>query len=131
MGTRPLVLVVEDDEDIYELFSEFLAACGYDVEGASDGVDAVARARRLRPALIVLDMVLPGLSGLEVARALRTFPETRRIPILGLTGLVRRDALDQALRAGCDVLLQKPCPLDRLEEEVRRLLEDRTAPACL
>ena len=130
MACSRLVLVVEDDEDIYELLSDFLAALGYSVAGAGDGRQALLLAHRLKPALVILDMVLPEMSGAEVARALRSDDETRRIPILALTGMVRRDG-SADFTSGCDALLAKPCSLDRLEEEVRRLIEGASAPASL
>jgi two-component system cell cycle response regulator DivK len=117
------ILIVEDDVDSYELYSDFLASCGYSVSGADNGVAAVEAARRLRPALIVMDAILPGRSGFEAARLLKADPHTSDIPILAITGLVQRRFLDEARGAGCDGVLAKPFPLDALAAEVARLLD--------
>ncbi|HZS41950.1 MAG TPA: response regulator [Polyangia bacterium] len=116
------ILIVEDDIDSYELYSDFLASCGYSVSGADNGVAAVEAALRSRPALIVMDAVLPGRSGFEAARLLKSDPRTGHIPILAITGLVQRRFLDEARAAGCDGVLGKPFPLDALAAEVQRLL---------
>lgn len=120
-----LVLVVEDSEDAYEVYSELLASIGFSVEGASDGEEAIARTRVLQPDLVLLDLALPRLNGLEVARRLKSDPSTRAIPILAVSGLVRRRLPEVAERAGCDSFLTKPCTLARLEAEARRLVAPR------
>jgi CheY-like chemotaxis protein len=117
------ILIVEDDADSYELYSDFLASCGYSLFGADNGVAAVEAAIRLQPALIVMDAILPGRSGFEAARLLKSDPRTRDIPILAITGLVQRRFLDEARVAGCDGVLAKPFPLDALAAEVARLLD--------
>jgi len=122
MRDFPLVLIVEDDEDTYELYSEFLAAAGFSVIGAGDGDEAVSAALRHLPDLIVMDVALPGRSGFEVSRLLKTDPRSQSIAILVLTGLVQSRFADLARQAGCDAFLTKPCPLDRMLTEVRRLL---------
>ncbi len=114
----PLVLVVEDSEDAYELFSDALAYGGYAVSGAGDGPEAIACARRLLPDLIVLDLGLPGISGCDVALTLKADPLTRQIPILAVTGYVGTDAARRALAAGCEGVISKPCHLDVLLAEV-------------
>jgi two-component system, cell cycle response regulator DivK len=119
------ILIVEDDVDSYELYSEFLASRGYSVSGADDGVAAVEAALDRRPALIVMDAVLPGRSGLEAARLLKADPRTRDIPILAITGLVQQRVLDEARAAGCDGVLAKPFALDALATEIDRLLAAR------
>ena len=116
------ILIVEDDADSYELYSDFLAACGYSVSGADNGVSAIEAARRIHPALIVMDAVLPRRSGFDAARLRKADPLTRDIPILAITGLVQRRFLDEARAAGCDGVLAKPFRLDSLASEVTRLL---------
>jgi CheY-like chemotaxis protein len=124
-----LVLVAEDNEEAYELYSEYLASVGFAVEGSSDGIEALERAAELRPDLVLLDLSLPRLNGIEVARRLRLDPRTRAIPILAVSGLWRRRLPEVARRAGCDAFLAKPCTLAQLEAEARRLLDaDPSAP---
>jgi two-component system, cell cycle response regulator DivK len=118
----PLVLVVEDFEELYELYSDFLAGAGYAVEGTDNGVEALEVARRRLPNLILMDLGLPKLNGWEAIRRLKADEETRGIPIIALTGHVQRRFADLARQAGADVVLLKPCPLNQLLGEIERLL---------
>jgi CheY-like chemotaxis protein len=122
MRDRPLILVVEDDVDSYELYSDFLASAGYAVVGAGNGIEAVSCAKSSLPDLIVMDLALPGQNGLEAARRIRADERMRRVPIIALSGLVLDDYIEAARLAGCDLFLNKPCPLKWLLAEVRRLL---------
>jgi two-component system, cell cycle response regulator DivK len=127
-GTLPLLLVVEDFEELYELYSDFLAGAGYAVEGSGNGVEAVEEAQRLVPNLILMDLGLPRMNGWEAIQLLKSREETRHIPIIALTGHVQRRFADLARQAGADVVLLKPCPLNQLLGEIERLLGHR-APA--
>jgi two-component system phosphate regulon response regulator PhoB len=102
------VLVVDDEPDIVALVAYHLAKSGYSVSTATSGPDGLALARRDKPSLIVLDLMLPGLSGLEVMEELRADPATARIAVLMLTA--RREESDriQGLTVGADDYLTKP-----------------------
>src|SRR4051794_22564565 len=130
MRRTPIILVVEDDEDTYELYSEFLASAGYSVMGANNGVEAVESARQHRPDLIIMDVALPGRNGFEAARLLKSDVRTRDIAILCLTGLVQSRFVDLAREVGCDAFLTKPAPLALIGAEIERLLRLR-APAAV
>ncbi len=128
----PLVLVVEDFEDLYELYSDFLASAGYAVQGTNNGAEAIIEAQRTQPDLILMDLALPRMSGWEAIERIKSDPDTRHIPIIALTGHVRRRYSDLARHAGADLVLWKPCPLNQLAAEIERLLERTTlthAPA--
>jgi two-component system, OmpR family, phosphate regulon response regulator PhoB len=102
------VLVVDDEPDIVALVAYHLAKAGYRVATASSGTDALESARRERPSLIVLDLMLPGMSGYEVLEQLRANEATRDVAVLMLTA--RRDESDriQGLSLGADDYLTKP-----------------------
>jgi CheY-like chemotaxis protein len=117
---KPLVLVVEDLEETYELVADLLAEAGFEVVGASNGIDAVDTAVRLLPDAIVMDLSLPLMGGCEAARLLKSDERTREIPILALTG--HHNFLETARAAGCDAFLTKPCPAPKLLEAIRRHL---------
>jgi CheY-like chemotaxis protein len=118
---EPLILLVEDDEDSYNLYSDCLAMSGFSVIGASDGNEAIEIAIRLEPDLVIMDLGLPILDGCEATRRLRTNPRTRATPVLALTGFVQPYYIELARQAGCDAFLGKPCPVERLLYEARRL----------
>ncbi len=121
-GALPLLLVVEDLEDLYELYSDFLAGAGYAVAGSSSGEQAIEDARRLVPDLIIMDLGLPRMNGWEAIQQLKSEPATCHIPVLALTGHVQRRFGELARQAGADCLLLKPCPLRQLLDEIERLL---------
>jgi CheY-like chemotaxis protein len=121
-ATEPTILLVDDDEETYNLYSDFLASSGFAVVGANDGEEAVRVAQRQQPSLVIMDLGLPLLDGCEATRMLRSDPRTRHIPILAMTGYVQRHFIELARQAGCDAFLCKPCPLDRLLAEARRLI---------
>ncbi len=125
MKNAPKILVVEDDEDTYELYSEILASAGYSVIGANNGIEAVTSALKLQPQLIVMDVALPGRNGLEAAKLLKSDRRSRHIPILALSGLVQSCFVDLARNVGCDAFLTKPCPVSKMLSEVERLLRER------
>jgi two-component system KDP operon response regulator KdpE len=126
------VLVVDDEEQIRRAVGRALTARGYEVEGAADGEQALALARTFQPDLIVLDLNLPALDGLSVARQVRTWSA---VPILVLS--VREDESDKvaALDLGADDYLTKPFGTDELMARVRALLrraggQGQPAPAA-
>jgi CheY-like chemotaxis protein len=83
---------------------------------------------RVIPDIVVMDLEMPGLSGCDVARALRAVAATRHIPLIASTGHSHPAQLDEAQRAGFDAILTKPCEPDTLVFEIRRLLAARPAP---
>jgi two-component system, cell cycle response regulator DivK len=121
--TLPLLLVVEDFEELYELYSDFLAGAGYAVEGSSNGVEAVEEARRSLPDLILMDLALPRMNGWEAIQLLKSDEATRHIPIIALTGHVQKRFADMARQAGADAVLFKPCPLTQLLAEIELHLD--------
>ena len=116
------VLVVDDEPDIVALVAYHLAKEGYRVSTAASGTDALRMAQHDLPALIVLDLMLPGLTGFEVAAALRAEPSTRDIAVLMLTA--RRDEADrvEGLSLGADDYLTKPFSPRELVLRVRNIL---------
>jgi two-component system phosphate regulon response regulator PhoB len=123
------VLVVDDEADIVALVAYHLAKAGYRVSTARNGSDALTAARHERPALVVLDVMLPGLSGYEVLEQLRANDATRDIAVLMLTA--RREESDRigGLTRGADDYLTKPFSPQELVLRVAAILRRLNAPA--
>ena len=118
----PLVLVVEDDPETRRLYALTLAANGFDIEEAHNGFQALDKATAIGPDLILSDIAVPGLDGIELCRRLRADPRTAAIPILAVTGHDDRHYPDRARAAGADRVLIKPFAAETLVAEARRLL---------
>lgn len=117
------ILLVEDDELNREMLARRLTRVEFEVLCASDGEEAIALAVRERPALILLDMSLPCIDGYAAARQLKALPETRHIPIIGLSAHAMRGDREKALEAGCDEYETKPIQFDRLQALIRAALD--------
>jgi two-component system, cell cycle response regulator DivK len=124
---KPIVLAVDDNIDNLTLLEYQLAAvssCA--VVTATTGASAIHLAQHHLPDIILLDILLPDLDGMEVAKRLREMPETARIPIIALTALARVEERDRILGAGCNDYLSKPYDLDDLEAIVTRHLAQKS-----
>ena len=118
----PLVLVVEDDPATRHFYTEVLARDGFATEQAHNGHQALEKAFATGPDLILTDIAVPGMDGIELCRALRADERTRAVPVLAVTGYGDRHYPDRARGAGADVVLIKPCDPETLVREARRLL---------
>ena len=102
------VLVVEDNALNLKLFSAMLTSLGHQVLEATDGTTGLAMAQQLRPDLIIMDIQLPGLTGLEVTQSLKADEATRKIPIIATTAFAMRGDDERILSFGCDAYMAKP-----------------------
>jgi CheY-like chemotaxis protein len=119
----PKILYVEDNEDNVYMLRRRLAKHDYEMIVAEDGEKGVAAALRENPALILMDLSLPVLSGWDAARRLKSAEVTRGIPIIALSAHALEGERDKALAAGCDDFETKPVDLARLLEKMQRLLD--------
>src|SRR5688500_3215743 len=119
------VLIVDDSWDAREMYALWFRSRGYDVLTARDGQLGVEVATRVKPDVIVMDLAMPGMSGVDAARRLKSDPRTRKTPIILLTGHGLRAIQEGALEMGIDVFLMKPCLPEDLENHVRQLIEAR------
>jgi DNA-binding response OmpR family regulator len=116
------ILVVEDDRDIADLIAHALAKAGYDADRVASGPDALASARAAAPDAIILDLMLPGLDGFDVCRALRADDGTASIPIIMLTARGEESDRVAGLELGADDYVTKPFSAKELVARVRALL---------
>lgn len=119
--SRPSVLIVDDHEDTREMYAWCMRASGWHVAVVTDGEAAVRAASTFKPDVIVMDLRLPLLGGVEAIRYLRGSPSTESIPIVACTGLGRAHEAE-ARAAGCDEFVEKPCPPDELCALLERLV---------
>jgi DNA-binding response OmpR family regulator len=117
-----LILVADDDEDILALVSLRLRRLGYRVAEARDGEEALAEVARERPALVILDLMMPRVDGYGVIRRLRADPETASLPVVVLSARARSADAAAGLEAGADVYLSKPFRAEELAAAIRGLL---------
>lgn len=121
-----MILVVDDTSDTRELYSLYLSSRGFKVPTARDGLSGFDLACRHQPDVIVMDLSMPGLDGIEATRRLKADPRTSHIPVLLLTAYPLRAVTGGALEAGANAFLTKPCLPDALEQHVRRLFRRRS-----
>lgn len=125
------ILVVEDEPDIVELVTRALARHGFRVDAAASGEEAVRKARQLVPDVVILDLMLPGIDGMEVCRMLRGDPRTAAAPIIMLTARSEEADMVAGLEVGADDYVAKPFSPKVLAARVRAILRRREkAPAA-
>lgn len=126
MPTQPLgplrILYIEDDPDSQRLVQRLLEAEGYAVSIARDGLAGLELARQVRPALVLTDINITGMTGHEVATRLKEMPETRHAPVIALTAATLATDRERALVAGCDGYITKPIDVDTLPRQIARFL---------
>lgn len=118
----PVVLVVDDEPDARDLYSLYLRYAGMQADTAANGLEAVAKAGELLPDLVVMDLMMPGLTGIEATERLRADPKTQGIRVVALTASHDLTMHRAALDAGCESVLTKPCAPEKLAAEIHRVL---------
>jgi DNA-binding response OmpR family regulator len=118
------VLLVDDEPLVVQMLRDLLADGPFAIETAADGYEALVKVGTFRPALIILDVVLAGLDGVEACRCLRRLPETCEVRILGVTG--HPSMVPVLLGAGADACMTKPLDLNVVCREITRLTGART-----
>jgi CheY-like chemotaxis protein len=96
------VLVVDDHEDIRRMFARLVRSCGHESLTAADGEEAIAEATEKSPGLVILDLMMPGITGFDVLRSLRNDPRTRETPVVVFSALNDPEFVEQALSLGAN-----------------------------
>ena len=123
MSKKFKILCVEDNPDTQRMLTFLLTQAGYDVITADDGLQAIQKAKAWRPALILMDMMMPRMSGAEAIRQLRQTKAAKDIPILVLSAYQEQALIDEALQAGADDYLIKTVLPDDLTDIIDKYLE--------
>jgi two-component system, cell cycle response regulator DivK len=124
------ILVVDDNEQNVKLITFLLLAAGFEVHSAPDALAALALLTQLSPALLLLDLQMPGMSGIELAQQLKQEPRTRDIPIVLLTASAMKGEEQRARDAGCDGYISKPINTREFASQVMEYLAPAGPPAA-
>ena len=127
MGQK--ILVVEDNELNLKLFCDLLGAHGYEAEPVRDGREALERARAFAPDLVVMDIQMPHISGLELIEQMKADAELRHTPIMAVTAYAAKGDEERIRDAGAEGYVSKPIAVLKFVEAVQKLLEDAAAQA--
>ena len=121
------VLIVEDNELNMKLFHDLLYAHGYRTLQTRSGIEALKMARERRPDLILMDIQLPEVSGLEVTKWLKDDDELRNIPVIAVTAFAMKGDEERIRQGGCEAYISKPISVAMFIETVRRFIGEATA----
>ena len=121
-GGKKSVLIVEDNELNMKLFHDLLDAHGYQTIETRNGLDAMRLAREHRPSLILMDIQLPEVSGLEVTKWLKEDDSLRDIPVIAVTAFAMKGDEERIRRGGCEAYISKPISIATFIETVRRFI---------
>ncbi len=124
MSDKKRILAVDDESDVLLIIKTALMSEGYAVSTASNGPDALALAQENRPDLVVLDMMMPEMSGFEVLDALRASPSTHTVPVIMITGVSDKAKIRQAIDSGIDYYIVKPFEFHDLISKVKIAISD-------
>lgn len=116
------ILIVEDNDLNLKLFRDLLEANGYQTVETKEGINATELVRRERPDLILMDIQLPEISGLDVTRKIKSDKSICDIPIIAVTAFAMKDDEEKILRAGCEAYISKPISIVSFLETVKRFL---------
>jgi two-component system, cell cycle response regulator DivK len=116
------VLIIEDNEHVREIFVSMLRSAGYEMLDAGTGTQGIEKALSAKPNLILLDLDLPDMTGMDTANAIRKNSTTAHIPIIACSAWSGREWREEALRAGMVEYLQKPIPSELIKAKVREFI---------
>ena len=119
---RRKILIVEDNALNMKLFHDILVAYGYEIFQSRDGTEAVALARRHRPDLILMDIQLPEMSGLQVTKLLKEDEELRMIPVVAVTAFAMKGDEQKIREGGCEGYIAKPISIANFLQTIKRFL---------
>ena len=116
------ILIVEDNDLNLKLFRDLLTAHGYETIETKEGMEAITLTRSEKPDLILMDIQLPEISGLDVTRRIKADETVREIPIIAVTAFAMKDDEEKILAAGCEAYISKPISIMPFLNTVRRFL---------
>ena len=121
------ILIVEDNDLNLKLFRDLLEANGYATFETKEGIEAISMTRNIQPDLIVMDIQLPEISGLDITRKIKADRDISHIPVIAVTAFAMKDDEEKIMAAGCEAYLSKPIGIDDFLSTIRRFLEPHLA----
>jgi two-component system, cell cycle response regulator DivK len=121
---KDVILIVDDNEMNLKLLSWLLEKNGYEVHVATDATTARATVRAVRPQLVLMDIQLPDIDGLQLTREFKADPELRHIPVVAVTSYAMKGDRQRSLDAGCDGYITKPIDTSQFPSEIRKFLRN-------
>ena len=119
---QPVVLVADDEEDIKVVLRMFLEAVGYEVVTAFDGLDALEQIKSAKPDVVLMDIMMPVIDGIEVVRQMKATPGIRDIPVVMLTAAAQSDMVERAIQAGAADYIVKPFEPEAVQRAIEKVL---------
>lgn len=119
---QPVVLVADDEEDIKVVLRMFLEAVGYEVVTAFDGLDALEQIKSTKPDVVLMDIMMPVIDGIEVVRQMKATPGIRDIPVVMLTAAAQSDMVEKAIQAGAADYIVKPFEPETVQKAIEKVL---------
>ena len=118
------ILIVEDNDLNLKLFRDLLSANGYETMETKDGNEAVSLTKNMRPDLILMDIQLPDVSGLDITQRIKADDEVKDIPVVAVTAFAMKDDEEKILAAGCQAYISKPISIDHFMATVKKFLNE-------
>lgn len=119
-----IILIVEDDKFLRDLISQKLSKEGYNIDQAVDGEEGVKKTKEIKPAIVLLDLILPGIDGFEVLTKLKEDPETKNIPVIILSNLGQREDVERGLKLGAaDYLVKAHFTPGEIIEKMKKIMK--------
>ncbi|MHB0995082.1 MAG: response regulator [Elusimicrobiales bacterium] len=125
--THPDIMIVDDDLLVREISSSLLADAGYRVVTVEDSFEAVALIRKNKPKLVIVDIMMPGVTGMDICKSIKTDPELRHIKVVVCSAKCQEAEKHRAYRLGADYYLQKPYNVESYTRTVKGVLEGKLA----
>ena len=124
MKIKKKILIVEDNDLNLKLFRDLLEAHGYDTYETKNGMEVLNLARNVKPDLILMDIQLPEISGLDITRRLKSDAEVSYIPVIAVTAFAMKDDEEMILSAGCEAYMSKPISIPLFITTIQKFLDE-------